>query len=128
MTELLSDLVFQSASRTPGAPALKYGAKTLDYNEVATQVRHMAAAFVGQGIGRSERIAIYLEKRLETVIAMFAAAAAGAVFVPVNPLLRPHQVRHILRDCNVRMLVTSNPRLAGLMEALADCHHGFRFR
>jgi len=122
MTELLSDLVFQSASRTPGAPALKYGADTLDYGELSGRVRQMAAAFVGRGVGRAERIAIFLEKRLETVIAMFAAGAAGAVFVPVNPLLRPHQVRHILRDCNVRMLVTSNPRLAGLAEALADCH------
>ena len=29
------------------------------------------------------------------------------MFVPVNPLLKPDQVAYILRDCNVRVLVTS---------------------
>jgi acyl-CoA synthetase (AMP-forming)/AMP-acid ligase II len=38
---------------------------------------------------------------------MFGAALAGAVFVPVNPLLKPEQVAYILADCNVRVLVTS---------------------
>ena len=43
---------------------------------------------------------------------MFGAAAAGGVFVPVNPLLKPEQVAYILADCNVRVLVTSADRLA----------------
>lgn len=121
MTELLSDLVFQSEARTPDAPALTFGSETLSYAQLAARVRHMAAAYINLGLGRSERVAIYLEKRIEAVVAMFAAATVGAVFVPVNPLLRPHQVRHILKDCNVRILVTSGPRLASLKENLADC-------
>lgn len=121
MTEQLSDLVFQSAARSPRAPAVSYGGETLSYADLADQVHRVAAAFVNLGLARSERVAIYLEKRFETVVAMFAAATAGVVFVPVNPLLRPHQVRHILRDCNVRMLVTSAPRLASLQEVLAEC-------
>ena len=36
--------------------------------------------------------AIYLEKRFEAVVASFGAAAAGGVFVPLNPLLKPEQV------------------------------------
>ena len=56
--------------------------------------------------------AIYLDKRFETVIAAFGTAAAGGVFVPVNPLLKAEQVGYILRDCNVRVLVTSPERLA----------------
>lgn len=122
MTELLPDLVFQTASRMPNAEAIKYGNDVLSYRGLEHQVRAVAASLTGLGLGRSERVAIYLEKRLETVVAMFAAAAAGAVFVPVNPLLRPHQVKHILTDCNVRVLITSNARLTSLVEALTECH------
>lgn len=122
MTELLPDLVFQSALRTPDAPAISFGDETLSYSDLSDRIRKSAAAFRRLGIGKSERVAIYLEKRLENVIAMFGAAAAGAVFVPVNPLLRPQQVRHILRDCNVRILVTSDSRLASLSDILPDCH------
>ncbi len=71
----------------------------------------LGQAMLALGLGRGERVAVYLEKRLETVIALFGAAAAGGVFVPVNPLLKPEQVAYILRDCNVRVLVTSADRL-----------------
>jgi acyl-CoA synthetase (AMP-forming)/AMP-acid ligase II len=69
-----------------------------------------------------ERVAIYLEKRFETVIASFGAPAAGGVFVPLNPLLKAEQVGYILRDCNVRMLITSPERLALLQDILPACH------
>jgi acyl-CoA ligase (AMP-forming) (exosortase A-associated) len=60
-------------------------------------------------------------KRFETVVASFGAPAAGAVFVPVNPLLKAEQVAFILQDCNVRVLVTSSERLSLLAGVLADC-------
>ncbi|MHB8494216.1 MAG: acyl-CoA ligase (AMP-forming), exosortase A system-associated, partial [Casimicrobiaceae bacterium] len=64
---------------------------------------------------------IYLDKRPETIVAAFGATAAGAVFVPLNPVLKPEQVAYILRDCNVRVLVTSPERYVSLAEVLADC-------
>jgi acyl-CoA ligase (AMP-forming) (exosortase A-associated) len=45
---------------------------------------------------------------------------AGGVFVPVNPLLKPPQVGHILRDCAVRVLVTSAQRATELTDELAQ--------
>ncbi|UUZ51392.1 long-chain fatty acid--CoA ligase [Massilia sp. B-10] len=45
-------------------------------------------ALLGAGIGRAGRVAVYLEKRIEAVAACFGASRAGAVFVPVNPLLK----------------------------------------
>jgi acyl-CoA ligase (AMP-forming) (exosortase A-associated) len=74
---------------------------------------------MGLGLGRLERVVIYLPKQPENVVGMFGAARAGGVFVPVNPLLKAPQVEHILRDCNVRVLVTSPERLATLESAVA---------
>ena len=64
---------------------------------------------------------IWLEKRIETVIASFGAPCAGGVFVPMNPLLKPEQVAFIAQDCNVRVLVTSPDRLPLLLPVLAGC-------
>ena len=58
---------------------------------------------------------------IETVTALFGASAGGGVFVPVNPLLRPKQVGYIMRNCDVRVLVTSPQRLALLREELEQC-------
>jgi acyl-CoA ligase (AMP-forming) (exosortase A-associated) len=121
MTELVQDFIFSAAARAPGAEALVYGAQRLDYAMLAGAVRAAAQALLASGLQAGERVAVYLEKRVENVAAMFGAAHAGCVFVPVNPLLKPEQVVHILGDCNVRLLVTSPERLAGLAPLLARC-------
>lgn len=121
MSELLSELVLRPAARTPAAPALSFKGAKLDYAWLAGSVERFAAAVVGLGLARLERVAVYLPKQPETVVAMFGAARAGCVFVPVNPLLKPAQVAHILRDCSVRLLVTSAERVAALGATLAEC-------
>ena len=123
MTEsiLLPELIACAAARTPSARALTSGQESLTYGELDAGVRQFAAGLMAWGIQRGERVAIYLDKRFETVVASFGAPAAGAVFVPVNPLLKAEQVAFILQDCNVRVLVTSPERLSLLSGVLAEC-------
>jgi acyl-CoA ligase (AMP-forming) (exosortase A-associated) len=120
-SSLLHELIALSAARTPAAAALTSDALTLDYSQLQALVAGCASGLMNLGIGRAERVGIWLEKRVETVVASFAAAAAGAVFVPLNPLLKPEQVGYILRDCNVRVLVTSPERFALLRDVLMTC-------
>jgi acyl-CoA ligase (AMP-forming) (exosortase A-associated) len=119
---LLPELIALSARRGPQAIALRYAKQDLCYGDLQEAVSRFASGLVGLGLQRGERVAIYLEKRFETVIASFGAPAAGGVFVPLNPLLKPEQVAYILRDCNVRVLVTSPERAALLEAVLAECH------
>ncbi|MGX9772607.1 acyl-CoA ligase (AMP-forming), exosortase A system-associated [Janthinobacterium aestuarii] len=121
MATLIHDLIFEAAQRAPHAPALSWQGEELSYAALAQSVREAAATLLTLGLQGGARVAVYLEKRPENVSAMFGAAAAGGVFVPVNPLLKPDQVAYILADCNVAILVTSRERLAQLGPALAAC-------
>jgi len=121
-TVLLHELLLQSASALPESPALTYQGKTLSYGQLAAAVERFAAGLVRLNVARGERVGIYLEKRHEFVVAAFGAMASGAVIVPLNPLLKADQVAYIMRDCNVRVLVTSSARFAGLTEAVVHCH------
>lgn len=120
---LLHELILRSAIRTPDSPALTCGKATLNYAELQNAVAGFASGLMSLGLQRGERVAIYLEKRYEAVVSSFGASAAGGVFVPINPLLKPEQVSYILRDCNVRVLVTSPERLSLLQEALPGCNN-----
>lgn len=122
MTDLIHDLVCNSAERSPGAEALSYQDQHMSYATLTGEIKAKATGLCAAGLSRGERVAVYLEKRLETVVALFAASAAGGVFVPVNPLLKPEQVAYILTDCNVRILVTSLERLKLLQAVLLSCH------
>ena len=121
-SSLLPELIYVAADRDATSPALTYGNTTWKYGDLYDAVGSFASGLLSLGLQRGERIAIYLEKRFETVIASFGAPAAGGVFVPLNPLLKPEQVGYILRDCNVRVLVTSPERLALLTDTLKQCH------
>lgn len=122
MNHLLHELILGAAEKTPDATALVHQKHTRSYAALAADVTAACRMLLGLGLARSERVAVYLDKRIETVAACFGAAAAGGVFVPVNPLLKADQVGYILRDCNVRVLVTSQSRLDTLRTVLADCH------
>lgn len=121
-TTLIHQLPLAIAERTPSAIALTSGLESLDYEALANHIEAFSNNLVANGLKRGERVGIYLEKRCEFVIACFGAAAAGGVFVPINPLLKPEQVAYILNDCNVRVLITSPERGELLNEALSDCN------
>jgi acyl-CoA ligase (AMP-forming) (exosortase A-associated) len=121
MAVLLHDLIFETATRLPSQTALKYKSSSLTYAELAQQVEHVSRALIDIGVGKQDRVAIYLPKCLENVVAIFAAAAAGAVFVPINPALKPHQVSHILLDSEARVLITTQGKCRVLNAALGYC-------
>lgn len=94
--------------------------RTCSYAELWDLVSATASGLRRLGLDRLDRVAVYLDKRVETVATVLGASAAGCVFVPVNPVLKAGQVAHILGDCSVRTLITSPERLAVLAEALPD--------
>ena len=121
-THLLHQLILASAQRDAEAPALSFGAEHRSYGQLAADIQAFASGLRQLGLERSERVGIYLDKRIETVVGMFGAAAAGGVFVPVNPILKAEQVGYILQDCNVRVLLTTPERFTALVGALGTCH------
>jgi acyl-CoA ligase (AMP-forming) (exosortase A-associated) len=121
MRTQLHELVAVMASRRGDSPALTFKDTTVTYAELWSDVVAFAAALHEIGLQRGERVAVYLDKRIASVVAMFGASAAGCVFVPVNPLLKPKQVAYILGDCSVRVLVTSVERLELLRAELEQC-------
>ncbi len=122
MTYLLHDLIRNFAVVRPDADALMYQQETLTYASLLQHVERVALGLKALGLRRGDRVAIYLEKRFEAVIAIFAATLAGGVFVPVNPVLKPEQVNHILQDCGAKILITSTKRLETLQVVLSIQH------
>ncbi len=120
-SSLLHELVLLAALRSPQAQALTAGTRAMAYAELAASVQAFSQGGIAFGLQRGDRVGIYLEKRIETVVASFGTAAAGCVFVPMNPLLKPDQVAFIAADCQVRVLVTSPERLLTMIPSLSLC-------
>jgi acyl-CoA synthetase (AMP-forming)/AMP-acid ligase II len=96
------------------APALVTKSVTLTYSEAENAVGALAAALIDRGFAPGARVATWLPKTVEACLMPIAAARAGLVHVPVNPVLRRAQVAHILADSGASMLLTSLERAASL--------------
>jgi acyl-CoA ligase (AMP-forming) (exosortase A-associated) len=103
----------------PNRPAVTFAAETLTYAQLSEQVARVANGLHLRGVRRGDRVVVYAEKRIETVVALLAIAAAGAVLVPVNPLLRSLQLAHVVKDCEPRAVITTARRWETVSAALA---------
>jgi acyl-CoA ligase (AMP-forming) (exosortase A-associated) len=121
MSQLLHQLIESAASKHPDAEAISYRGKGQSYADLYGTVETVAAGLQQLGLHKGERVAIYLPKQDEAVVAFFGIALAGGIFVPINPLLKSSQVAHILNDCGANLLITSRDRAKLLTPILSEC-------
>ncbi|MCI0744665.1 MAG: long-chain fatty acid--CoA ligase [Verrucomicrobia subdivision 3 bacterium] len=55
-----------------------------------------------------DRVALWLKNCAEFVPALYGILGAGAVVVPINNFLKPHEVSYILQDCDAKLVVTDS--------------------
>ncbi|MEQ1540656.1 MAG: acyl-CoA ligase (AMP-forming), exosortase A system-associated [Novosphingobium sp.] len=97
------------------APALVLREGILSYKDLRDRVARLAGWLQAQLPRPGERVASWAAKGELTCLLPLAAARAGLVHVPVNPLLKHAQVAHILADSGARLLIGTPARLASLL-------------
>lgn len=95
-----------AVERNPGRTLIHYFDASLSVADVDRMSDALAVALAERGIGRGDRLAVYLQNVPQFVLAMLAAWKLGAVMVSVNPMLRHKEVSLILNDSGARVLVT----------------------
>jgi len=80
----------------------------------------LANGLLSAGLKRGDRVGIYLNKSVNQVLSIFAIAKAGGVVVPINHLLFPDQVRHLINDCRITGVITSGTGYESLQKILPE--------
>ncbi|MFN3592178.1 MAG: AMP-binding protein, partial [Thermaurantiacus sp.] len=112
------DRLDQLLARGAGdACAIADGSEAHTYAEFDLLVSRVAGA-LSRLVAPGERVAVWLPKSCRAVALMLAVSRAGAVLVPINPVLRARQVAHIVADSGTALLITHAARAAGLCESL----------
>ncbi|TZG29125.1 acyl-CoA ligase (AMP-forming), exosortase A system-associated [Sphingomonas montanisoli] len=93
-----------------GAPALADKAGRIDHATLDRIVGAIAANLLAQGLVAGDRVASWAAKSRLTCLLPLAAARAGLIHVPINPLLKHPQVAHILTDSGARLLIAGKGR------------------
>lgn len=105
---LIHSPVSHFARTTPDHPALSFEGSTLSYAELDRLSNQLAHALIAGGLEPGDRVGIFMHKCLELGAAIYGALKAGGVFVPLDPFMPSARLELILRDCDVRHVVTTD--------------------
>ncbi|MBK8171141.1 MAG: AMP-binding protein [Sandaracinaceae bacterium] len=103
---LLHDYLIESARRLPEKIALVCQKQRFTYAELDAQSTALAHGLIARGVERGDRVVIFGDNTVETVISFWAVLKANAVVSIVNPLTKSDKLAYMLNDCRARALIS----------------------
>jgi long-chain acyl-CoA synthetase len=94
------------ADESAGRPFLYYFGTSVTGATVEVDSDALAVALAARGLGRGDRIALFLQNVPQFVIATLAAWKLGAIAVPVNPMLKERELRYVLADSGAKAMIS----------------------
>ncbi len=87
-----------SAQRYPDHTAIIYYDSKISYRELLDEVEALAGYLQAQGVGKGDRVMLYMQNSPQFVVAFYAILRADAVVIPVNPMNRTAELEHYVAD------------------------------
>jgi long-chain acyl-CoA synthetase len=116
---LVQEFLQNGAARWPDKVALICGSERFTYAQLDAMANRLANALHEQGVRRGDRVGIYLNNSVQSVVAVFGILKVDAVFVAVNRATKPDKLLFILNNCQAASLITDSRAVAqGLGELL----------
>ncbi|MEK6620397.1 MAG: AMP-binding protein, partial [Chloroflexota bacterium] len=82
--------------------------RTLTFHELEREVRRFAAGLRALGVGRGDRVGIFLPMTIECAVAVLAVGAVGAIYTPIFSGYGPDAIAGRLRDCEASILICAD--------------------
>ncbi|MBM3308565.1 MAG: AMP-binding protein, partial [Candidatus Eisenbacteria bacterium] len=124
--ETIHGAVFAAARRHPERTALMVRSgesyARVSYAEFVRAVEAAAAHLRSIGLERGDVVGILSQNRPEWIVADLATLSLGCVVVPVYPTVPREQLRYIVADSGMRVLLAGDAHLLAVAESLA--HEG----
>src|SRR5690348_11551804 len=111
MAYILQQYLTESARQRADHPAVWARGRTLSYRELNERSNQLAHFLRQRGVKKGDRIGLFFPKAVESLVAMFGALKAGAVYVPLDPQQPADRISYIIGNCGIKALVTNLDRL-----------------
>ena len=119
---LLADYLRISAAAHPDKIALVCGQQRRTYRELDERSNAVAHALIAGGVARADRVLIFADNTVETVISFWAVLKAGAIVVLVNPLTKSGKLGYLIADCRPTAVITDGHLHVAWRDAVQSPH------
>ena len=119
MTELLHDLISQSANQTPDAIAIEEKNDSINYSKLDQKVTQFSNLLISNNINRGDRVGLIVNKSIRAYIGIYGILKSGAAYVPIDKRAPNDRLSIIIDDCSIDTLVVSAQNLAKVKDLCA---------
>lgn len=112
--QLVHELFEAQAVRAPETVAVTCGDRTLTYGELDRRANQLAHALRAAGVRPDGRVALYLERGLDLIVALLGVLKAGGAYVPLDTSYPAERLAYMLRD-SAPVVVLTQARLRGAL-------------
>jgi amino acid adenylation domain-containing protein len=116
----LDQLLAASAQTRPDSPAVVDGERTVSYGELDERAGRLGRMLAELGVRRGDRVAIYLDKSIEALVAIYGIVRAGGCYIPLDPQAPPARLGYVAADADTRALLTGAEKSADWPELVAE--------
>lgn len=100
----LADHLTTTAAEHADRPAIRLDDSVLSYAELLEGAQRVAALLADKGVEPGDRVGLVLPNVPAFPVLFYGAVAAGAVVVPMNPLLKAREVEYYLDDSGAKVV------------------------
>jgi len=112
-----------TARRSPDRVALVAGDCRMTYGELDAQANRLARGLLDVGVEPGDRVAVYLDNRIEAVVAIFGTLRAGAAFMMINPGTKAGKFRSLLARSRASVLILPGAALPAIASTAEELEH-----
>ncbi len=120
MRFLLPHAITTGAERHPERQAIRISGKSLSYADLELRSNALANTLLAQGLTRGERVGIFMNKGLESGIAIYGIMKAGGAYVPLDPFAPVSRIGYVIKDCGIRTLLTNEIKREQVKQMLTE--------
>jgi len=117
---LLHDALLASADREPAKVAVIADGVRQTYGTLLDQALRLARSLQDNGVGRGDRVAIFLDNSWDAVVAIYGTLLSGGVLTAINPQTKAEKLAYMLADSEACVLVTERSLAPVFLAALDD--------
>jgi long-chain acyl-CoA synthetase len=111
----------RAAEQYPGQTAVLCGERSINYRQLRSRADRLAAALAGLGVGRGDRVCLYLPNSMEFIIADWAILKAGAAVVPTSVLRTEEGLLHEAGTSGSKAIICSESHLDLVLSVRERC-------
>lgn len=106
MITTLPNCIDNAVQLHPKNVAFRCGEQQLTYEQLQLKTNQLAQHLVHSGVKKGDRVGIYMNRCLETAIAIYGILKSGAAYVPIDPISPKNRTLFLLENCGIEILIT----------------------